>query len=110
MRCASRLLLGRRNMAALLGGWGRDARPRRSTVRTVFAADWLEVAEGPLLFEVCADAFLRQMVRAMVGSLVWVGEGRWTPNQLAATLLAADRRAAGPAAPAIGLTLWKIEY
>jgi tRNA pseudouridine38-40 synthase len=110
MRCASRALLGRRNMAALVGAWGRDARPGRSTIRTVYAADWLEMADDLLIFEVCADAFLRQMVRAMVGSLLWVGQGRWTPNQLAAALATADRRAAGPTAPAIGLTLWKIEY
>ena len=110
MRYASRALLGRRDMAALVGGWGRDARPGRSTVRTVYAADWLEMTDELFLFEVCADAFLRQMVRTMVGSLLWVGQGRWTPSQFAAAIGMADRRAAGPTAPAVGLTLWKIEY
>ncbi len=111
MRRAARWLVGRRDVRALVGGWGRNARPGRSTVRTVYAADWIEYGEAPLLtFEVCADAFLRQMVRTMVGSLLWVGEGRWTPDELAAALSSADRRAAGPTAPAVGLTLWKIEY
>ncbi len=111
MRSASRPLLGRRNMASLVGGWGRDARPGKSTVRTVFAADWIEPDDSPLLlFEVGGDAFLRQMVRTIVGSLLWVGEGRWEPEAFEAALASADRRAAGPAAPPQGLTLWKIEY
>jgi tRNA pseudouridine38-40 synthase len=63
-----------------------------------------------LVFEICADAFLRQMVRTIVGSLLWVGEGRWAPEQVAAALQATDRRAAGPTAPAHGLTLQRIDY
>jgi tRNA pseudouridine38-40 synthase len=110
MRFASRSLLGHHDMAAFAGGWGRNARQGRSTGRTVYAADWLAISEELLLFEVCADAFLRQMVRAMVGSLLWVGQGRWTPSQFSAAIRSADRRAAGPTAPAVGLTLWKIEY
>jgi len=81
-----------------------------STTRTVFAADWLEVGHALLSFEICADAFLKQMVRAIVGSLLWVGGGRWTPTDFATALAATDRRAAGPNAPAVGLTLHHIEY
>ena len=111
MRRAARHLLGRQDMATLVGGWGRDRRPGRSTVRTVYAADWLGTTDDPLLlFEVCADAFLRQSVRSMVGALLWVGIGRWSPDQVGAALAAKDRRAGGPAAPAEGLTLWRIEY
>lgn len=83
---------------------------RTSTTRTVFAADWLEVSHNLLLFEICADAFLKQMVRALVGSLLWVGAGRWSPTHIAQALAANDRRSAGPNAPAIGLTLHHIEY
>ncbi len=111
MRAASAHLLGRRDVATLAGGWGRDGRRGRSTVRTIYAADWLESHDEPLLlFDVCADGFLRQMVRTMVGSLLWVGRGRWTPEAFRLALAAVDRRAAGPTAPAAGLTLWKIEY
>ncbi|MBI2756141.1 MAG: tRNA pseudouridine(38-40) synthase TruA [Chloroflexi bacterium] len=113
MRRACRHLLGRHDMAALVGGWTRDRRPGRSTWRTVFAADWLEPGgenHGLVLFEVGADAFLRQMVRTMVGSLLWVGRGKWTEDDFAAALRMADRRSGGPAAPAEGLTLWRIEY
>jgi tRNA pseudouridine38-40 synthase len=106
MRDASRHLLGRHDFASLV------TRPaeRGSTRRTVFAADWLEVNASLLLFEICADAFLKQMVRTIVGSLLWVGNGRWQPSDFAAALQATDRRAAGPNAPAEGLTLLRIDY
>ena len=106
MRAGANLLLGRRDFASLV------TRPsaKRSTIRTVFAADWLEVNAALLLFEICADAFLKQMVRAIVGSLLWVGVGRWTPEQFATAVSSADRRAAGPNAPAVGLSLYRIEY
>ena len=106
MRDASRALLGRHDFASLVT---RPSR-RTSTTRTVFAADWLEVSPSLLIFEICADAFLKQMVRAIVGSLLWVGAGRWSPPDFAAALAATDRRAAGPNAPAVGLTLHHVEY
>lgn len=113
MRCAAATLLGRQDFASFAGGLGQQTgqRPGHSTWRTLLAADWLGPDDDPLLlFEVCGDAFLRQMVRSLVGSLLWVGEGKWTPASFRAALDARDRRAAGPAAPAAGLTLWKIEY
>lgn len=111
MRAAGREALGRRDAGALVGGWGRDGRPGRSTVRSLYVVDWLQRSERPLLvLEVCGDAFLRHMVRTLAGSLLAVGEGRWTPAEFAAALASADRRQAGPTAPAHGLTLWKIEY
>jgi tRNA pseudouridine38-40 synthase len=76
----------------------------------VFAADWLEVSPSLVVFEICADAFLKQMVRTTVGSLLWVGSHRWQPSDFAAALGAADRRAAGPNVPAVGLSLHRIEY
>jgi len=81
----------------------------RSTVRTVFAADWL-TNWSLATFEICADGFLTHMVRGIVGSLLWVGRGHWTPAQFTTALAAADRRAGGPNAPALGLTLSRIDY
>jgi tRNA pseudouridine38-40 synthase len=106
IRKAARALLGRHDFGALI------TRPsvRGSTERTVFAADWLEINQSLNVFEICADAFLKQMVRTIVGSLLWVGSGRWTPERFAFALSSADRRAAGPNAPAVGLTLHRIEY
>jgi tRNA pseudouridine38-40 synthase len=57
-----------------------------------------------------ARSFLHSQVRSMVGSLVWVGEGRWSADDLAAALAARDRAACGPVAPPEGLYLVKVDY
>ena len=57
-----------------------------------------------------ARSFLHSQVRSMVGSLVWVGEGRWSAADLAAALAARNRAACGPVAPPEGLYLVKVEY
>jgi tRNA pseudouridine38-40 synthase len=57
-----------------------------------------------------ARSFLHNQVRSMVGSLVPVGEGKWSPDDLAQALEARDRAACGPVAPPDGLYLMKVEY
>src|SRR5229473_5915755 len=57
-----------------------------------------------------ARSFLHSQVRSMVGSLVWVGEGRWSADDLAAALAARNRAACGPVAPPEGLYLVKVDY
>ena len=57
-----------------------------------------------------ARSFLHSQVRSMVGSLVWVGEGRWSADDLAAALAARDRTACGVVAPPEGLYLVKVDY
>jgi len=57
-----------------------------------------------------ADAFLRQMVRAVVAVLLRVGRGEMPPQEAAAVLAARDRRLAGRAAPACGLYLMGVRY
>jgi tRNA pseudouridine38-40 synthase len=106
MRRGAQALLGRHDFAALA------ARPLRgqSTVRSVYAADWMQVSQSLLLFEICADAYLKQMVRTIVGSLLWVGTGHWTAEQFQNALKTTDRRATGPNAPPAGLSLYRIEY
>jgi tRNA pseudouridine38-40 synthase len=46
----------------------------------------------------------------MVGSLVWVGEGRWNADDLEAALAARSRAACGPVAPPEGLYLMRVDY
>jgi tRNA pseudouridine38-40 synthase len=57
-----------------------------------------------------ARSFLHSQVRSMVGSLVWVGEGRWSADDLAASLAARSRAACGPVAPPEGLYLVRVDY
>jgi tRNA pseudouridine38-40 synthase len=57
-----------------------------------------------------ARSFLHSQVRSMVGSLVWVGEGRWSVDDLAAALAARNRAACGPVAPPEGLYLVRVDY
>ncbi len=57
-----------------------------------------------------ARSFLHHQVRSMVGSLVWVGEGRWSAGDLKDALDARDRAACGIVAPPDGLYLVKVEY
>jgi len=57
-----------------------------------------------------ARSFLHRQVRSMVGSLVEVGRGRWSPDDLVAALEARDRSRCGPVAPARGLYLTEVVY
>ena len=57
-----------------------------------------------------ARSFLHNQVRSMVGSLVPVGDGKWSADDLAAALAARDRAACGPVAPPDGLYLVKVDY
>jgi tRNA pseudouridine38-40 synthase len=57
-----------------------------------------------------ARSFLHNQVRSMVGSLVHVGEGKWSADDLASALAARDRTACGQVAPPQGLYLVRVEY
>jgi tRNA pseudouridine38-40 synthase len=81
----------------------------KTTRCRVTSAGW--TAEGnSIVFIIEADRFLRNMVRAIVGTLIEVGRGKITVEEFRKIILAADRRAAHGSAPATGLTLIKITY
>lgn len=85
----------------------------RSTSRYLSVAKVNEVTEAGedlLAFDVAGNAFLHNMVRAIVGTLVEVGRGRRPVGWVADVLAACDRSAAGPTAPAAGLTLDCVDY
>ena len=69
-----------------------------------------EVGESYVALDVEGNAFLHNMVRAITGTLVEVGSGRRDPSWVAEVLAACDRAAAGPTAPACGLTLERVDY
>lgn len=102
MRAAAALLVGRHDFAAFAAGG-------ESGERTVRRAEW--VSEGSTLrFEIESDAFLRGMVRGIVGTLVGVGRGKITVERFGEILAARDRTLAGPSAPAKGLCLVAVRY
>ena len=101
MREASTALIGQRDFAAFASGEGG--------VRTVRRAAWSH--DGDLLrFEIEADAFLRGMVRAIVGTLLWVGRGKTGVERFGDIMRSKDRAQAGPSAPAQGLCLIRVTY
>ena len=81
----------------------------KSAVKTL---DWLDVGRDGDEVRVTAMArsFLHNQVRSMVGSLVHVGEGKWSADDLGAALAIRDRSACGQVAPPQGLYLVRVEY
>jgi tRNA pseudouridine38-40 synthase len=67
-------------------------------------------AAGEIHIAATARSFLHNQVRSMVGSLVQVGDGKWTPADLGRALEARDRSACGPVAPPDGLYLMRVDY
>ena len=108
MNEAAGLLAGRRDFASFEGQAVRES-PMHATVRTVEHARWRRDQEW-LWFDIVADAFLRHMVRALVGTLVMVGTGRLSVDEFRDIVQAADRRRAGRNAPPEGLMLIRVDY
>ena len=98
-------LLGRRDFSS----FGRLPSPDVSAERTLYELTTSETA-GILRIRARADAFIQQMVRSLVGTLVAVGEGKTSPDAIPEMLAARDRSAAGPVAPPHGLCLVSVEY
>jgi tRNA pseudouridine38-40 synthase len=81
----------------------------KSPVKTL---DRLDVMRQDQEVSICASArsFLHSQVRSMVGALAFVGEGRWSADDLSAALAARDRAACAPVAPPEGLYLMQVDY
>lgn len=81
----------------------------RTTERTLLRCEVR--ADGPeITLHVEGTGFLRHMVRTLAGTLIEVGQGRRLPESMEALLASRDRAAAGPTAPALGLTLVAVRY
>ena len=105
MSAAAPQLLGSHDFSALRAA---DC-PARTTVREI--RELTIRREGARIeIAVTATAFLKHMVRNVVGTLVEVGHGRRAPDSLAALLEARDRKLAGPTAPPHGLVLDEVFY
>lgn len=100
MRAAAAHLVGEHDFAS----FAKPGHGKRTTVRTVYACD-LSYRPPRLVIGVEGSGFLWNMVRIIVGTLVEVGLGRFTPDDVATMLAARDRKSSGSTAPAHGLYL-----
>jgi tRNA pseudouridine38-40 synthase len=105
MRQAISCLIGEHDFSSFRGA-GCDA---DHPVRTVYGTSINQI-DDLVVFTVEATAFLRHMVRNLVGTLVEVGRQQRTPQSFDALLEARDRTQAGMRAPAQGLFLMKVKY
>lgn len=77
---------------------------------TITEAHWDKIGEGRWRFTITANRFLRNMVRAIVGTLMEVGRGRMTIEQLRRVVEAKDRCRAGDSVPGNALFLVEVKY
>ncbi len=105
MREAAQRLVGRRDFTTFRAAECQA----RSPVKTLDRLD-VERERDEVRIYASARSFLHTQVRSMVGSLVLVGEGRWSADDLAGALAARDRTACCPVAPPDGLYLVKVDY
>ncbi len=105
MRLAASQFVGTHDFAAVRSV-GTET---RTTVRTVY---WCEIErDGPRIsMRVCADGFLYNMVRAIMGTVIYCSEGKLDPLEIPALLETRDRRLTGPTVPPQGLYLSRIWY
>ena len=78
--------------------------------RVVQSAAWVEEAERILAFEITADAFMRNMIRVLVGTMLEVAGGKRTVEEFVELLSGAPRERAGETAPAHGLYFTGVAY
>ena len=106
MRNALKAFVGKKDFAAFANNRNYQM---ETTIRTLTRCDLRKT--GPLLtFIIEGDGFLYKMCRGIVGTVVQVGQGKFTPHDIQRMLAARDRRMAGMTAPAHGLVLWKVFY
>lgn len=105
MHAAAQRLLGRHDFTTFRDALCQASSPVRSLDVATVARDGEHIA---LRFE--ARSFLHRQVRSMVGTLVEVGIGKMSADDVADALAAADRARCGPVAPADGLYLERVDY
>ncbi|MBM4132403.1 MAG: tRNA pseudouridine(38-40) synthase TruA [Nitrospira sp.] len=105
MRQAATFLVGKQDFGSFQGN-------PTDTTDTICELQRLDlVQEGPLVrIQFLGDRFLKQMVRAIVGTLVEIGQDKRPPEAMKEILAAKDRRAAGYTAPPQGLYLVRVDY
>lgn len=106
MNEAAGLMLGRRDFTS----FSKLHTDTRTNICDLREARWENIGDGYYCFVITADRFLRNMVRAVVGTLVDVGRGKIPPHEILEILDRKDRCAAGTSMPAQALYLWDVVY
>ncbi|MEO6183521.1 MAG: tRNA pseudouridine(38-40) synthase TruA, partial [Verrucomicrobiota bacterium] len=106
MRLAAKFFVGKHDFKSLAGTRSYEM---ETTVRTLTRCD-IKRSGATLTLIIEGDGFLYKMCRGIVGTLVQVGQGKITANEIPKILATKDRRVAGMTAPAHGLVLWKVFY
>ena len=105
MRRAAGHFVGTHDFSAYMA----QGSPVLSTVRTVYYADVIKEGEN-VMFKVAGDGFLYNMVRIMAGTLIAVGRGKISPDDIPEITESKDRTRAGMTAPPEGLYLNYVQY
>lgn len=106
MHEAAQILVGRHDFTSFRASLCQAKSPVKTLSRLCVFRQLRDV----IAIEVSAPSFLHHQVRNIVGSLLFVGSGKWNAADLQAALDARDRAAAGPTAPAHGLYLVAVDY
>lgn len=106
MNAAAALLPGRRDFTS----FSKLHTDVKTNICDLRAAAWHRIDADRWYFEITADRFLRNMVRAVVGTLVDVGRGKMAPAAVLDIIGRKDRCAAGTSMPGEPLFLWEVKY
>ena len=82
----------------------------KTTICKVTKAEWEVLDDHSIVFHITADRFLRNMVRAIVGTLIDIGNGKLTSEDLKKIIESKNRSMAGTSVPGNGLYLCEIKY
>ncbi len=105
MNMASTILLNHSDFTS----FSRLHSDNKTNLCKIYSAGW-ELCGNILVFTIRADRFLRNMVRAIVGTMIEAGRGRISPEDFERILISGNRSSAGMSAPAGGLFLTSVEY
>lgn len=107
---AASALVGEHDFKSFCKATSAEGKPTHRCVMRCDVSEQAECGERVICIDVVGNAFLHSMVRTIAGTLVEVGRGHRSPAWASEALAACDRKAAGPCAPAKGLTFVGVDY
>lgn len=110
MNAAAQMLAGEHDFKSFCKAISAEGKPTKRFVESIAVSAEEECGERIVCIDITGNAFLHSMVRTITGTLVEVGRGHRSVDWVGEVLEACDRKAAGPCAPAKGLTFTNVEY